>query len=257
MNRTVTLLMLSLILAVAAPAQESQPKPETKAPEAKPVEVMPTIDQILDKFIQALGGKAAIEKLTSRVSKGTMEVVTFGVTGSTEIYAKAPNKYLLISEFPDYGLVKRAFDGTIAWSQDPQSGLTDITGPPLAAVKRSADFYRNIKIKELYPQATIKGKEKVGDREAYVIEVVPDEGGLDKMYFDATTGLLISAQAERERPEGRIRTESQFEDYRDVDGVKLPFTIRETNPNLSLILRLSEIKHNVPIEDAKFSKPTP
>jgi hypothetical protein len=100
-----------------------------------------------------------------------------------------------------------------------------------------------------------RGKEKVGDREVYVIEATPEEGGAEKMSFDTQTGLLIYTDVERERPQGKIRVETHFEDYREVDGTKLPFTMRQSSPNLSFIIRINEVKHNIPIEDAKFNKP--
>ncbi|MBI3666142.1 MAG: hypothetical protein HY236_07935 [Acidobacteria bacterium] len=216
---------------------------------------MPTVDEVLKRYVQALGGRTALEKLTSRVAKGTTEVTTFGSTGPTEIYAKAPNKYLLDSSFPNFGNVRRGFDGTAGWAEDPENGVQEVSGPQLVAMKRNVEFYKELKTKELYSRLTVAGKQKIDGRDTYAMEAVTGEGTKDVMYFDVESGLLIYTNSERESPEGRIHLHAHYEDYREVDGIKLPFTIRQSMPNLDLVLKVSDVKHNVPIEDAKFARP--
>ena len=218
-------------------------------------ESIPNVDQIMDKYVQALGGKAAIKKLTSRVAKGTFEIPQYNAVGAYESYAKAPNKAVNISTFEGYGVVKRGFDGAVAWVQDPERGLREMSGAGLAEMKRGADFYNDLKLKEHYPKMVLKGKEKTGDRETFVIEAAPVEGRPLKMYFDAQTGLLVRTVSEGEEDGLRVLTTLYYEDYRGVDGVKLPFTFRQDNPNFSFTIKLTEVKHNVAIDDAKFKKP--
>jgi len=221
-----------------------------------PQESLPSVDQILDKYVQALGGTAAVEKLTSRVSKGTFELEQMPGTASEEIYEKAPNKQLMITDAPNYGVVRFGFNGTVGWQDTPQTGLQDLTGGQLAARKRNADFYREIKLKEIYPKMIVKGKESVNGRDAYVIEATPADGPPELMSFDAESGLLVRVQAQMEGPTGPVPVDTTLEDYREVDGVKLPFVIHQSLPEFSFVIRLTEVKHNVPIEDAKFDKPT-
>jgi hypothetical protein len=102
---------------------------------------------------------------------------------------------------------------------------------------------------------TVKGKEKVGDKEAYVIEAKPAEGSVEKWYFDTQTGLLIRQDAERETPQGKVPSETYMDNYKEVDGVKLPHSVRIVNPMFTLEMKMEEIKHNVAVDDAKFNKP--
>jgi zinc protease len=220
-----------------------------------PQESLPSVDQILDKYVQALGGTAAVEKLTSRVSKGTFELEQMPGTATEEIYEKAPNKQLSITDAPNFGVVRRAFNGTAGWQDMPQTGLQDVTGNQLAAMKRNADFHREIKLKEIYPKMIMKGKENVNGRDAYVIEATPADGPPELMSFDAESGLLVRVQAQVEGPTGPVPVDTILEDYREVDGVKLPFVIHQSLPEFSFVIRLTEVKHNVPIDDAKFDKP--
>jgi zinc protease len=250
MKRIMTVILLSLAMAVAAFAQEAKPKME-----AKPAEAMPTADQIIEKYVQALGGKAAIEKLNSRTSKASFDIPAMGASGTVEAYEKAPNKTLAIINIPGFGVIREAYDGKMAWAEDPTTGMREKSGGELADTKLEAEFYRPIKLKQLFPTMTVKGKEKVGEQEAYVIEAKPTEGSPEKWYFDTQTGLLIRQDSERESPQGKVPTETYMSDYKEVDGVKIPHSVRVSNPMFVINIKTEEVKHNVPVEDAKFTKP--
>jgi hypothetical protein len=226
------------------------------AAQTAPQESLPSVDKILEKYVGALGGKAAIEKLTSRVAKGTFEMDQMPGPATEEIYEKAPNKQLSITDAPSFGVVKRAFNGTVGWQDMPQTGLQDVTGDQLAAMKRYSDFYREIKLQELYPKMTVKGKESVNGHDAYVVEATPADGPPELMYFDVGSGLLVRAQGQAEGPNGTVTIDYTFDDYREVDGINIPFVIHQSMGDFAFTIRLTEVKHNVPIEDAKFDKPT-
>lgn len=250
MKRTITLMVLCMTVAVAALAQQ---KPADQA--TKPAEAMPTVDQILDKYVQALGGKAAIEKITSTVSTGTFEIPAFSASGPVESATKAPNKSVLKLDVPGFGVVQEGFNGTVAWSQEPTSGLREKSGLELAAAKLDEDFYRPIRLKELYPKIIVKGKDKVGEKEAFALEGTPAEGSTETWYFDAASGLLMRLDIERETPQGKMAIQIFHEDYKDVNGIKVAHTLRQVNPAFTITIKFNEVKHNVPVDDARFNKP--
>jgi hypothetical protein len=143
-----------------------------------------------------MGGQEAFRKLTTCVMKGTIEIPSLGATGSFEVYSKAPNKQIQSSriKFSNGHELNnsRGFDGASGWSLNAtENKFHELNGRELAAEKRDAEFYRDIKIKELYPQMTLKGKVKIRARLAYVIETTPAESGPEKWYFDTGTGLLV------------------------------------------------------------------
>jgi outer membrane lipoprotein-sorting protein len=249
-------MILCIPVAVVALAQQKPADQAAKPPAAMPAQALPTVDQILDKYVQALGGKAAMEGITSTVSKGTFEIPAFGASGSAEIWTKAPNKTAIRLDIPGFGIVQEGFNGTVAWAQEPQSGLREKTGAELASTKLDADFYKPLRLKQLYPKITVKGTEKVGDKDAYVLEATPAEGAVETWYFDAASGLLARIDAERESPQGKAAIQNYLEDYRDVGGVKEPFTNRIVSPAFTIIIKLDDVKHNVPVDDTKFNKPT-
>ena len=216
----------------------------------------PTVNEILDKYVRALGGKAALERTTSRIMKGTLENSGEGTSAPAEIWAKAPDKYLARAEVPDYGATLEVLDGDKGWLQDPDSGLRSMTPSDVAVARRDYDFYREIRLKEHYPKMTVVGKDTVGERDTFVIEARPSSGPPEKFYFDAESGLLLKRDYERvSLEEGIILFEALFADYREVDGVKVPFVIHRKTPDYTLTYKFSEVKFNVPVDDAKFQKP--
>jgi hypothetical protein len=252
MKRSIHLAIPGVALAVAASVAMAQ-TPQT--PPAKPAAALPSANQVLDKYVQAVGGKAALEKLTSRVSKGTFEAPDQGAGGTVTLYAKAPNKAASVVIVANFGEIRQGFDGTVGWAQGIDGGVREMNGQELSVARRAADFRQALKLRELYPKMTVKGTEKAGSHDVYVIEADPRDGSLRRMYFDVESGLLLHNEIERDTQIGRATFTTDLEDYREVDGIKVPFTVRQTNPNVSLVIKITEVKHNVPIDDAQFAKP--
>lgn len=247
-------LFMLLLGAVPLAAQETQPKPEIKAGEAA-APALPASEEILDKYVESLGGRAALEKLTSRESKGTFEVPALGSGGTINMTVKAPGKAVMVLEVPEFGVIRQGFDGKNGWDQMPQSGVRDLAGAELEARKLDMDFYRPLRLKELYPDRTVKGRQKVGERDAWLIEAKPVSGTVEKWYFDVDNGLLLRQDVLRESPQGIVGLQMFFLDYREVDGVKLPFGLRQVLPGMEITIKLDEVKHNLEIDESKFARP--
>ncbi|HLG16498.1 MAG TPA: hypothetical protein VJH03_18625 [Blastocatellia bacterium] len=255
MKRLITTFVIGLIAAVSAVSQQKPQDSGTKPPETAKPAAMPSVDEVLARYVAAIGGKEAVQKLTSRTAKGTFEIPAMGVSASAEMFAKAPNKSLLVLDIPGFGIIRDGFDGTIGWAEEPQGGLREKTGAELAASKRDNDFYRDIRLKEIYSKMELTGKEKVGDRDAYAVAATAPDGSTEKLYFDVETALMVRADTERETPQGKLPIQAFMEDYKEVDGIKMPFTLRQSTAAFSFTIKLTEVKHNVAIEDSKFAKP--
>lgn len=230
------------------------PRIERSAPASDPASSvkLPTVEQVFDKYVDALGGKHALMKLTSVIMKGS-RVGADGALVPEEVYQKAPNKLLVVTSYPDFALL-RGFDGTKAWGRDNNEESL-ISEQDLAEIERDADFYKEVDLKQLYPQAKVSGKETVGDRENYVIEARSRAGTAERLYFDAQTGLLTRRHREHKILLGLFPTQTDYQDYKDIDGIKLPLTIRWSMPGRSWGRKITEVKYNTPIDDKKFSPP--
>jgi hypothetical protein len=231
----------SLLFAASAFGQET-PKPAL------------TVEQIMEKSIEATGGKAALEKMTSSVSKGTIELTAMGVTAANETYAKAPDKRLSVTTVDGYGEVLEGLDGKAGWRKDPQGGLRDITGQDLGQAQRDAAFYGNLRWKSLYPKSEVTGKEKAAGRDCWMVKLVPAEGRPVMRCFDAETFLVT--RAVNPGPDG-ADIPVELSDYQDIgNGVKTPHTLKVDMPGVGeMVIRYQEVKVNVEIDDAKFAKP--
>jgi hypothetical protein len=186
------------------------------------------------------------------VAKGEWENVTRGVLFPIEIYSKAPNKRVEILYAPENrGFTGRGYDGSSGWSMNmTETGLRHLEGAELAMMRRESDFYRAVRLDRLYQRVTVSGKDKINGRDVYVVDALPESGNLEKLYFDAETGLLSRWDVVY----GTTPVQHYYEDYREVDGIKLPFILRSEGP-VKILTRLTEIKHNLPIDDAKFTSP--
>jgi outer membrane lipoprotein-sorting protein len=215
-----------------------------------------SVEQILEKYTQALGGQAAYEKVTTRAMKGTVEIPDDNVTGAAQIVAKAPGSFRLTMDIPGYGVVETVLDGGNGWEKNPDSGTHAMSKTDLAVAQRDHHFYREVRLKELYPKMETAGADKVEGHAVYVIEATPAGGSAEKFYFDAESGLLVKHDFERVTLEdGIVQYEMLLRDYREVDGLKLPFTIEQRSPDNTTIFKFAEIKNNVTLADTAFAKP--
>ncbi len=249
---------LGLALTVSAfaqtPAQPGPPQSSAKAAPSTATAALPSADEILDHYLKASGGREAWKKLTTRISKGTIDVPAMNMSGTLEVHEKAPNQVITVVVIGG-GTFRQAYDGKMGWSDDPQNGLQEQTGDQLAETRRDADFSHPVDMHELYKKFTVLSSEKVGDRDAYLLEATADGGSPEKMYFDAQNGLLLRVDSQAHTPDGVTSIREDFSDYRDVDGVKLPFTIHQSNSATEFTITLAEVHHNVDVDEAIFAKP--
>jgi zinc protease len=219
----------------------------------------PSVDSILAKHITAIGEKTVLEKISSRVMKIKIHSETLG-DSEGELYAKAPNKVMSQIELGGNGAITEGFDGTVAWTKTPWEGLREKAGDELAKVKRDAEFHRELKLKTLYPDLAYKGTEKVGDEEALVLESKPTPTSKERFSYSAKTGLLIRQESELQGPQGQINVILLAQDYKAVDGIKYPHLLKikisAGGQTFEFNWNVIEVKHDVKIEDAKFTKPS-
>jgi hypothetical protein len=213
-----------------------------------------TADQIIDRYIAATGGRDAWMKLHSRTSLGTIDLPSVGASGTVMIHEKAPNRVLQVVILQG-AVFRQGFDGETAWSQDLADGLKVKSGPELAEMKRESDFYHVVDIKKFYSKFEATGREQIGDASAWAVEGVDLDGVTEKMYFDAKTGLLLRSVIQRHVGDKLTTFQQDLADYRQVDGVKLPFEVTQTGGDAAFTIKISEFRHNVDLEDSEFAKP--
>lgn len=202
--------------------------------------VAPEVEPILERYAAAVGGRAAFAGLSTRVSKGRIEGAYAGmkVSGTVEVLQKSPDRYVSLVDVSGLGVIRRGFTGGYGYVQMPMFGFRRAEGGELTELKLDALSGWGEDPRRLFTSMRLSGKEEVGGAEAFVVEATQAEGATVRLYFDARTGLLVR------------RDKTYFEDYREVDGVKLPFRIRDDFS----VITLGEVKHNLPLDDARFAE---
>lgn len=226
--------------------------PREPRPDAKASAPLPTVEQVLEKYVQALGGREALAKVTTRVVRGS-RVGADGVLVPEEVYQKAPDRMSVKTSYPNVTFTS-GFDGAHAWARD-NKGADQLNDQFAEALRREAEFFSGVRLRELYPHANVVGSETLGGRETYVVSAAAADGGEEKFYFDAQTGLLVRRYLEFRTPLGRTPVQVDYGDYREVDGVKLPFQLRWSNARYSWGRKVDEVRQNVPVDDATFNPP--
>jgi hypothetical protein len=243
-------------LPMAEPTPFANAETATAAPKATP----PTADQILAKYTEALGGAAALEKLKSRTMKGTWQrrsgTAAFDMPMAYEVYQAAPDKLYAVLTTPKQGVFETGFDGQVAW-QKSQRGLSDLSADEIATMKRLTGVFRDANLQRQFTRISFAGKDKIDGKDVYVLPAIALDGKGERLYFDVQTGLLVRRITSTRTVVGLIPEQVDYEDYRDVDGLKVPFTIRVTNIDSfnSSTRKFTEIKFNLPVDESKFHKP--
>jgi zinc protease len=212
------------------------------------------IEEILQRYEQAVGGKEAIEGLTSYRMKARFTLL--GMAGNIEAWRKEPQKTLTVATFPRIGTLKKGFDGETRWVQTPAGTVADSGPQEIAELEREADAYGASKIREFFDTLKLEHKAWLSGRDVYVIEGKPDKGPAEKLYFDVENGLLLRWDMARRRNDRTVFVKIHFDDYRDVGGVKLPFKLRFAFEHFNFNVQVDEVEHNIPIDDAIFKKPS-
>jgi photosynthetic reaction center cytochrome c subunit len=236
--------------------KETQEVSEAEKPKENEIkeEMEPTADQLLDKYMQAAGGAAAIDKITSRVMKG--EIDFGGKSLPIDIYAKDPDKRISFTHMPEGDSVT-AFNGHEGWLGMPGRPLREMHGGDIDGASIDADLHLATHLKQMFSEVKVIGPEKIGDRETYLVVGQREALPPIQLYFDAQTGLLVRLVRFGETALGQMPTQIDYADYRVADGVKIPYRWTLARPGGRFTIQLSELQQNVPVDDSKFVKPPP
>jgi zinc protease len=216
-----------------------------------------TVDAVLEKYVKAIGGKEAWNKVETRRIKGDLKAND--ATSEWTLEGKAPNKLHTRSDVPGLGLIENGYDGKTGWEKGLE-GLRTKQDDDLRRAQKQADFRREIHLKELYPELKYKGAEKFNDEDVQILEAAPSPTSTDRFTFSTRTGLLVRQQTRFDRDGTPWEVDTELSDYREVDGVKYAHhhhtrILIAGNSVFEFELKIKEIKHNEKIDDAQFTKP--
>jgi photosynthetic reaction center cytochrome c subunit len=220
----------------------------------------PSADQLLDRYIQALGGPQRVASLTSFVAKGMYQGYDDPDKRAAELYAKAPGQRTTIVHTSG-GDSTTVYDGRSGWITAPDTitpvPVIPLTGGDLDGAKVDADLCFPAQVKQTLSEWRVGFPATIDGREVQVVQGTSAWGSPVKLYFDKKSGLLVRQLRYTNVPVGRVPTQIDYADYREVSGVKMPFRWTVTWVDGRSTTELSEVHLNAPIDAAKFAKPAP
>lgn len=267
MHRTNRLLVAaaSVLIAGGLPAAHAQPPaptPPTATPTApaapKPDPSLPSGKDILAKYVAATGGKDAWAKITSQRAESSLEAPAQGLKGTIrteQAKSGGVSKMRMEFEIPAMGVIVTGFDGTTGWSTNPMQGPRVMKGPELTQIREMAQINRELDPDAHYTSIDTVGTDNVGDVACYKVVFTPKEGKPETRFYDKSTFLLLRTVSTQVSEMGEMTGETTFADYRDVDGVKLPFSATQKVMGAELKITTIKAAFNEAIADDRFSPP--
>jgi photosynthetic reaction center cytochrome c subunit len=243
----------------------------------------PSADQIVDKYIQAIGGTERLAGLKTFIAEGTsVGFGGFGGGGQVRIFAKFPDQRATFIEFPhnkDRGDSVRTYNGREGWLRQPLTVLEEyeLTGGELDGARLDAQLSFPVQIRQVLSNLRVSmpltisdlpgpssqtsqesGMVALGqDRLVNVVQGTGPRDTLATLYFDKESGLLVRVVRYGKSPIGRAPTQVDYADYRDVGGIKMPFRMLFAWLGGRDAIQLSKVETNVPIDAARFGRPAP
>jgi hypothetical protein len=247
-------LAVSFVVAlVAAPAfaQVQATAPVQPDPSAQ---VLPPAQRIIDRHIEAVGGRDAIKSHSSVAAKGTISIPANGMTGTIEVFAARPNKALARTTLVGIGEVREGFDGTVAWSISPMTGPMLATGEELAQKALDADFDGALGIASKYESIKTLEKTTFEGRPVYRIALTRKIGGDDIEFYDVETGLKAGGIVQRKNPMGTISVTSAVSDYKKFGNLLQPTVMKQSTQGVNIITTFTSFEYDS-VQPSMFELP--
>ncbi len=247
-----------------SPHPQSIPAILAEAPKPEAMEAMhqhsddpaslPSGAPVLARYIQALGGEAALSKVSTRVEKGNA-LMPEGPPLAIDIYTKAPDQRVSVMHMPK-GESVTAYNGQAGWISFPGRPVREMSAADQLAAKLDADAFYPLQFEHDFTELKLQDHtEKIDDHETNVVLGLTKGQPPVKLYFDKDSGLLLRMVHYTDTPLGLNPTQVDFADYRDIGGVKTPMRWTISRPSGAFTIKIDEAKDNAPIDDARFVKP--
>ncbi len=222
---------------------------------------VPSVDQVLDKYLEAIGGAENVARVTSFVASGkSVGYRGFGGGGVVEVSAQAPDKratHIRFPEYPDRGVSVRTYDGRGGWIATPLAVVPkyELAGSERDGARLDAVLSFPAQIKQALTNLRVGPPSTIGDKDVMVLQGNGANGTLATLYFDDASGLLVRMVRHGRSPIGRVPTQVDYFDYRDVGSIKFPFRWTFAWLDGRDDFEFTDVKVNVPIDAARFGEP--
>ena len=213
---------------------------------------LPTVDQLIAKYVGATGGAAAIQKLTSLEEKGTADFA--GRQAGVEVLDQSPDKRVFTIELP-MGSSVVATDGTEGWLAAPHRPLHVMSAGELEATRLDADLQLPLHLTQLFDALRQLPPEKIHEHDCYVLIGEKSHQPRAQFYFDQQSGLLLRMIQFAPTPLGSNPTRIDYSDFRTVNGIQVPYRWTVAKPAGQYTVQIEQVIPNATIAPEKFNPP--
>ncbi len=260
-------LLALVVLASACDKKTEEAKTDPKSAETKSIETkdsgkapdaaanLPDAEAILAKAVDAVGGKDKLATITSFHLVGKLLVTGQNITGDLELWWKDGDFYTE-QRMVGIGEIRAGKQGAKIWSEDPINGRRELGGLEAEQHTWASSLLLAADWKRYFATAETIGEREKDGKKLYDVKLKSQSGAEVELSFDAESGLQVAQKFQQDTPLGKMPVSVEMQDYRDVEGLKLPFK-QVTDASLAKATQeIVSIEFNVPVDTEKFAMPT-
>lgn len=236
-RRAGTALCLALALPLTAAAQS-----------------LPPARQVIDRYVEAVGGREAIARHRFRTMEMEMSMPAMGMTMPMKIVMAAPNRIVTTAEMPGAGALRSGYDGSVGWQVNPMTGPSLMTGAELEQIVQTADFFSMLNYDKLYRSMNTAELTEMNGRSCYKVELTTATGRRSWQCFDAENGLMVASGGTQESQMGSMEVTSLLSDYKEFDGIRMPTRSTSKMMGQDMTMTLKSVSH-APVDASAFALP--
>ena len=239
-------------VAAAQPTTESSTRATTQPATTRAA--LPTAQEVIDRYIEATGGKAAYASLKTRRAEGTFSMADLGVEAKMTVLLRSDECAVVTIDVPNLGTFRQGMADGIVWTIRPTDGPRILTGAEAAATARTLRMDSETNLNS-YRDAQVVDVVALNGRAAYRMQLTAVADTLETRFYDVETGLLVRTIGKTGSALGDITVSSNFTDYEDAPPIRLPMKVQQMLPGASPESAMTKVEHNVDIPDAAFALP--
>lgn len=224
------------------------------AAETVPAEDLPDARSLVERHIEAIGGRDAVLSQTESVVTGEFSMPAMGMTGSLTVASRPPADQAIVIDLPGMGEMRTGVSPDLAWSLDPFMGPRLIEGDEFKSLMDSAMPGAVLRDPEYVSSMTTVGMAEFLDQACYLVEIEWKSGRESKDCYAVESGFLIATESVETSAMGEIQMVQTIDDYREIEGIMMPRVMRQTIMGMEQIMTMDEISFETP-DPALFELP--
>jgi hypothetical protein len=217
-------------------------------------EELPTPRQILDRYVEALGGEKAILETKGMHQTGTMEMPAMGMSAELEVFVAPPNLMRMTMDLPQVGAIQTGFDGAVGWVDNPMMGPMLMEGEQLEQAMQQADFYGDLHYDDRYTSMETVERVEFAGEPTYKVKLVDEKGKETMEYFSVESGLKVGSEGEQTSEMGTMLVVTELRDYTEVEGRMVPMTTVSKMMGMEMSMKIASVSFE-PVDPSVFALP--